>query len=98
MTQPEALRLADLWEKHSHGYKLTPEAKTAAELRRLHAERTAADGVINDLAAKVRRLQTQRDELLAALQAMLTHMGMDEDEWNKPTFDQARAAIAKAQQ
>ena len=35
-------------------------------------------------------------ELLAALSAMLTHMGMDEDEWNKPTFDQARAAIAKA--
>ena len=29
-----------------------------------------------------------------ALGAMLTHMGMDEDEWNKPTFDQARAAIS----
>jgi len=28
-----------------------------------------------------------------ALRAMLTHMGMDEDEWNKPTFDQARAAL-----
>ena len=35
-------------------------------------------------------------DLLKALSAMLTHMGMDEDEWNKPTFDQARAAIAKA--
>jgi hypothetical protein len=35
-------------------------------------------------------------DLLKALNAMLTHMGMDEDEWNKPTFDQARAAIAKA--
>jgi hypothetical protein len=34
--------------------------------------------------------------LVSALGAMLTHMGMDEDEWNKPTFDQARAAIAKA--
>ena len=33
----------------------------------------------------------------AALNAMLTHMGMDEDEWNKPTFDQARAAIAAMQ-
>jgi hypothetical protein len=30
-------RLAALWEKQSHGYALTPEAKTAAELRRLHA-------------------------------------------------------------
>jgi hypothetical protein len=38
------------------------------------------------------------DDLLAALQAMLTHMGMDEDDWNKPTFDQARAAILKATQ
>ena len=31
---------------------------------------------------------------LEALEAMLTHMGMDEDEWNKPTFDQSRKAIA----
>lgn len=30
-----------------------------------------------------------------ALSAMLTHMGMDEDEWNKPTFDQAREALAQ---
>jgi hypothetical protein len=35
--RPEALRLAALWEKQSHGYALTPEAETAAELRRLHA-------------------------------------------------------------
>lgn len=35
-------------------------------------------------------------DLLAALNAMLTHMGMDEDEWTKPAFDQARAAITKA--
>ena len=41
MSQPEALRLADLWEKHSHGYARTPEARTAAELRRLHAQRDA---------------------------------------------------------
>lgn len=30
----------------------------------------------------------------SALNAMLTQFGMDEDEWNKPTFDQARAALA----
>ena len=30
-----------------------------------------------------------------ALNAMLTHMGMDEDEWNKPTFDQARSALER---
>ena len=96
MTQPTALFLADVLANDPCSKAHHVEA--AAELRRLHAERTAADGVINDLAAKVRGLQTQRDELLAALQAMLTHMGMDEDEWNKPTFDLARAAIAKAQQ
>ena len=44
------------------------------------------------------RLKEQRDALLSALNAMLLHMGMDEDEWNKPTFDQARAAIAKAEE
>ena len=32
--------------------------------------------------------------LRSALNAMLTQFGMDEDEWNKPTFDQARAALA----
>lgn len=29
-----------------------------------------------------------------ALNAILTHMGMDEDEWTKPTFNQAREALA----
>ena len=43
------------------------------------------------------RLIAAAPELLAALRAMLTHMGMDEDEWNRPTFAQARAAIAKAE-
>jgi hypothetical protein len=31
---------------------------------------------------------------LEALNAMLTHMRMDEDEWTKPTFDQSRKALA----
>jgi hypothetical protein len=31
--------------------------------------------------------------LRAALNAMLTYFGMDEDEWSKPVFDQARAAL-----
>lgn len=42
------------------------------------------------------RLIAAAPDLLSALQAMLTHMGMDEDEWSKPTFDQARRAIARA--
>lgn len=64
MTQPEALRLADLIRSR-HGNDINDEA--AAELRRLHAERAAADGVINDLVAKVRELQKENECLAAAL-------------------------------
>ena len=32
--------------------------------------------------------------LAQALAQMLTHMGMDEDEWNAKTFKDARAALA----
>ena len=37
-------------------------------------------------------------ELVGALKAMMTHAGMDEDEWTKPTFDQARAAMKAAKE
>lgn len=43
--------------------------------------------------ATVQSQGAEIDRLRSALNAMLTHMGMDEDEWNKPTFDQARAAL-----
>jgi hypothetical protein len=43
-----------------------------------------------------RRLIAAAPDLLSALNAMLTQFGMDEDEWSKPTFDQARRAVAKA--
>lgn len=45
--------------------------------------------VLQTLAGK----EAELVRLRSALNAMLTHMGMDEDEWNKPTFDQARAAL-----
>jgi hypothetical protein len=38
-------------------------------------------------------LVAENERLREALSGMLTHMGMDEDEWNKPTFDAARAAL-----
>lgn len=59
MTQPTALFLADILE--DAGKPADIAQKCAAELRRLHAERTTADGVINDLVAKVRRLQIDGD-------------------------------------
>lgn len=51
--------------------------------------RTAVSAALQAQAGEV-------EELRKALNAMLTHMGMDEDEWNKPTFDQARAALKEA--
>ena len=74
-----ALRLAELWEKQSHGYALTPEAKTAAELRRLHEENTKLAQLLadtHDVSADLaetsdalHRTLQQRDELLEALKA-----------------------------
>ena len=66
-TRPEALRLADLLESCPLAVGDAQQAVAAAELRRLHAERAAADGVINDLVAKVRKLQKENEFLAAAL-------------------------------
>lgn len=105
-TQPEALRLADrlsLTDYYEFDAALhCPPA--AAELRRPHqftedqiGRATAAEAALQMTktthALKIAAVEAQRDALLSALKGMLLHMGMDEDEWNKPTFDQARAAI-----
>ena len=101
--QPEALRLAKALEQGKYLLSVERDA-TAAELRRLHqfaedqiGRATAAEAALQMTKAthalKIAAVEAQRDALLKALNAMLTHMGMDEDEWNKPTFDQARAAI-----
>jgi len=67
-TQPEALRLADELDQYLYSVPAHPLCTdAAAELRRLHAERAAADGVINDLVAKVRELQKENESLAAAL-------------------------------
>ena len=69
-TRPEALRLADELEEAAGEYWRFQKSTgygAAAELRRLHAERAAADGVINDLVAKVRELQKENESLAAAL-------------------------------
>jgi hypothetical protein len=49
-----------------------------------------------EVAQELRRLHEVNAELLSALNTMLTEMGMDENEWNKPTYQQARDAIKKA--
>jgi len=59
-------------------------------LEQMHAYAAAVSAAKD---AEIERLRERVRVLEDALRAMLTHMGMDEDEWNKPTFDQARAAL-----
>ena len=94
-TRPEALRLADLLESCPLAVGDAQQAVAAAELRRLHAERAAADGVINDLAAKVRGLQTQRDALLEGLKTVEWH---GQGSCWVVDADKIAAAIAKAEE
>jgi hypothetical protein len=68
------------------GYHWAQSVAVVAEIGRLDYDEPEANA----------RLIAAAPELLSALNAMLTHMGMDEDEWTKPTFNQARAAIRKA--
>ena len=55
----------------------------------------SADDAWNSAGAHAQGLREENARLRAALNAMLTQFGMDEDEWSKPTFNQARAALAK---
>jgi hypothetical protein len=45
------------------------------------------------LAQEVMEIEKENKILRSALSAMLTEMGLDENEYNKPTFDQARKAL-----
>ena len=54
-----------------------------------------ADTVYDEDAALIVKAVNAHAELVAALGAMLTYFGMDEDEWSKPTFNKARAALEK---
>jgi hypothetical protein len=57
-------------------------------------ERDELRGTLFQRCCDVAASQHYAQQLRDALGAMLTHMGMDEDEWNKPTFDQARKALS----
>lgn len=83
--------------KHTPGpWKAGTKSVTAPETEdRLAMDVRLYGGNSDDHRANARLIAAAPD-LLAALNAMLTHMGMDEDEWNRPTFEQARKAVDKA--
>lgn len=60
---------------------------------KLRAERDTLVNDVHSCHAGCHKVGCVNWVLRNALSAMLTHMGMDEDEWNKPTFDQARKAL-----
>jgi FtsZ-binding cell division protein ZapB len=66
------------------------DAEIAALLQKYSIAQHAADCLEAERDALRERVRVLRE----ALNAMLTHMGMDEDDWNKPTYDQARDALA----
>ena len=45
------------------------------------------------LAQQTDQMGAEIARLRSALNAMLTQFGLDEDDWNKPTFEQARKAL-----
>lgn len=101
MTQPEALRLADLLEM---GSIWQDQEKAAAELRRLHAENEALREAIEAFGKrqewwneKMFAIEQQRDALLEALKEIVA--AADGKGWEQldPSFKKARAAIAKAE-
>ena len=99
--QPEALRLAEIFEAH-YFYSDTNEA--AAELRRLHAEnedfRATIDYLTRENAEQIGEivaLKERRDELLEALRGLLAAVQHSVCENSGPAQDAARAAISKAE-
>jgi len=105
VTQPEALRLADLLEM---GSIWQDQEKAAAELRRLHqfaedqiGRATAAEAALQMTKAthalKIAAVEAQRDALLEALKEIVA--AADGKGWEQldPSFKKARAAIVKAE-
>ena len=77
----------------SEGANYVTEA--AETIDKLRAERDRLVNDVHSCGPTCRMAGCVNRRLREALSAMLTHMGMDEDEWNKPTFDQARKALGE---
>ena len=91
LPEPDGV-IAAMWNVVRHGPNYDGRQNDVIAAAKAYAERHAA-AVSAAKDAEIERLRERVRVLEDALRAMLTHMGMDEDEWNKPTFDQARAAL-----
>lgn len=90
--KPEALKLA--YELESDGIAMN----AADELRRLHLENEENEGVIKVWRRRTQQAEAQRDELLAALELLVSYTQACEGLLNASPAAQvlkARAAIAK---
>jgi hypothetical protein len=103
-TTPGPWRTADQYLNHPDNARVDILAAPKSDIHSgtkvaeaTYSPRSSAYHVDNREEAEANaRLIAAAPDLLKALNAMLTHMGMDEDDCNKLTFDQARAAISKA--
>jgi hypothetical protein len=86
-TKPEAIRLADELADYSEGpYTAVVLEQAAAELRRLHAERSAADEIISDLLEALKLLHDA---------TWLVSKGNYNEELHDIAVSKARAVIKK---
>ena len=106
MTQPEALRLADLLEQIDGQYWQVQDS-AAAELRRLYLVeqaldrcRVVCDATSEGWRADAERWRAQRDALLKALQEAFNAFAFDDEGpvWADSTIAKARAAIKQAEE
>lgn len=98
-----AIDLADQLDDTQDSFRITSVLMDCGnEITKLRAELEAAkaerDPMYGRYSRHVEQLHGQIALLREALSALLTHMGMDEDEWNKVTFDQAQEALAATEQ
>ena len=76
-----------------NGQPIRDLVEAAAEIDKLRNELRGAEADIRTCDELIKLSRAERDKLRSALNAMLTQFGMDEDEFSKPTFNQARKAL-----
>jgi hypothetical protein len=81
-------------DDHASEPRATPETD-AAHFAILDNDSIHVCDELKAMASFARRLERQRDELLEALEEVMTTEGRSLDSWEREAFDKARAAIAR---